>query len=620
MLTQPQPTPDGDVAQLPTPHAAGLPASQAAQPPVAQPPALPVAQPPGPPAKRPPTGGVGTPRGSRTARSAWAALFSALTCLFVLAGPARAELAIHVRGNQLVNGEGRAIRLLGVNFSGAEYACVQDRGIWSAPTDEAAIAAMVAWHIDVVRIPLNEDCWLGIDGAPAQYSGSAYQQAIHEFVQALHNAGLYAILDLQWSAPGANQASGLQQMADAEHSIEFWSSLAHSFREDPAVLFDLYSEPHEIGWECWDQGCTLPWSGGGTWQTAGMQAMVDAVRAQGATQPLLLGGIDWANDLSGWLSHVPVDPQHQLVASVHEYSNKGCASAACWQETLAPIAERYPVVAGEVGEFDCGDQFIDQFMNWADANDISYLGWTWNTFDCETGPALIANTEGVPTAFGQGLFERLRTPRIALEVAPSPAAPGQPLTLTAQVWTPTYATTPGGSVTFQVDGAARATQTLDASGQATLTLARLSSGVHKLRVLYSGDETLQAGAGEMESVDVLPEEPPPTPLSPPPVLSAPHASPPPARTPQTPAVSTATGTAATPKPASAHRRASSRPHKTASLACSPARLARARGARRRALRAHCEARVKRNRPRGATHPKPTRATSPSGNSSSTSGR
>lgn len=465
------------------------------------------------------------------ARPLWVALFATLACLFALAGPAHAELAVHVHGNQLVDGEGHSIRLLGVNFAGAEYSCIQDRGIWSAPTDEAAIAAMVAWHIDVVRIPLNEDCWLGVNGAPAEYSGGVYQRAIHEYVQALHDAGLYVILDLQWSAPGANQATGLQQMADANHSLDFWRSVAASFRGDPAVLFDLYSEPHEIDWECWLEGCTLPWSDGGTWQAAGMQALVDAVRSQGATQPLLLGGIDWANDLSGWLAHLPEDPQHQLVASAHLYSTKACNSTECWSEALAPIAERYPVVAGEIGEFDCEDHFIDQFMNWADANDVSYLGWTWNTFDCESGPALIADTEGTPTAFGEGLRDRLRTPRTTLEVTPSPAAAGETVTLTAEVGSPTSTEAPAGSVTFQIDGESLAPKPLDADGQATLSLPRLSAGTHKVHVLYSGDEALAAGSSEAQTVNVLVPGPLPVPLSPPPVVPPSSSSPPPATTP-----------------------------------------------------------------------------------------
>jgi endoglucanase len=546
---------------------------------------------------------------SHAARPLWVTMFTALTCLFALAGPAHAELAIHVRGNQLVNAEGRSIRLLGVNFSGAEYACIQDRGIWSAPTNEAAIAAMVAWHIDVVRIPLNEDCWLGINGAPAQYSGAAYQQAIHEFVQALHDAGLYVILDLQWSAPGANQATGLQQMADAEHSVAFWESVAQSFREDPAVLFDLYSEPHEITWTCWLEGCTLPWSGGGTWQTAGMQSLVDAVRAQGATQPLLLGGIEWSNDLSGWLAHLPEDPQHQLVASVHVYSTKPCSSEECWSQTLAPIAEHYPVVAGEIGEFDCEDHFIDQFMNWADANDVSYLGWTWNTFDCESGPALIANTEGTPTAFGQGLLDRLRTPRTVLEVKPTPVSPGQPVTLSAQVWSPTFTTTPTGSLTFQVDGEDISTQSLDSAGQATLTLPRLSSGAHKLRVLYGGDETLEGGASETQTVEVLPEEPPPVPVSPPPVEAPPRSSSPLSAPPAPLVVATSPAS----KPAAAHHASSHRKVK-ARPACSRASRVRLEHARGRALRARCTLKS------GHTARRSARRTSPSGNATATRGR
>jgi Cellulase (glycosyl hydrolase family 5)/Bacterial Ig-like domain (group 3) len=562
---------------------------------------------------------------THSARPLWVSIFTALACLFVLAGPAHAELAVHVRGNQLVNAEGRSIRLLGVNFSGAEYACIQDRGIWSAPTDEAAIAAMVAWHIDAVRIPLNEDCWLGIDGAPTAYSGSAYQQAIHEFVQALHDAGLYVILDLQWSAPGANQATGLQQMADAEHSVEFWSSVAQSFREDPAVLFDLYSEPHEISWECWLEGCTLPWSGGGTWQTAGMQSLVDAVRSEGATQPLLLGGIEWANDLSGWLTHLPEDPQHQLVASIHVYSNKTCSSATCWAETLAPIAERYPVVAGEVGEFDCEDHFIDQFMNWADANDVSYLGWTWNTFDCASGPALIANTDGTPTAFGQGLLERLRTSRTTLEASPSPAAAGAPVILTVQVSSPTATASPTGNVTFQVDGEDLATQPLDTAGQATLSLPRLSVGAHKLRVLYGGDEALEAGTSEAQTVEVLSAEPPPAPPIAPPIVSPPSSNPQLAAPPTPVAVAPVAVpavAAATSKPAPVHRASPRRasPHRVRRSArratrgqCSRASHARARGARARLLRARCTPSAGRAR----AH---TQATSPSRNANATRGR
>ena len=52
-------------------------------------------------------------------------------------------------------------------------------GASNTPAEDAATAAAIAsWQMNAVRIPLNEDCWLGINGAPAAYSGANYQTAI----------------------------------------------------------------------------------------------------------------------------------------------------------------------------------------------------------------------------------------------------------------------------------------------------------------------------------------------------------------------------------------------------------------------------------------------------------
>src|SRR6202022_5119823 len=79
--------------------------------------------------------------------------------------PARAaSLSISVSGNHLTNGSGQTVRLLGVNRSGTEYACIQGWGIFDGPNDATSVAAMANWHINAVRVPLNEDCWLNING------------------------------------------------------------------------------------------------------------------------------------------------------------------------------------------------------------------------------------------------------------------------------------------------------------------------------------------------------------------------------------------------------------------------------------------------------------------------
>jgi hypothetical protein len=71
------------------------------------------------------------------------------------------------------------------------------------------------------------------------------------------------------------------------------------------------------------------------------------------------------------------------------------------------------VVAGEIGQYDCRHEYIDDFMNFADANGISYLGWAWDAvapggWQCDTGPSLITNYDGTPTAFGVGLRDHIR--------------------------------------------------------------------------------------------------------------------------------------------------------------------------------------------------------------------
>src|SRR5207244_1356868 len=66
-------------------------------------------------------------------------------------------LSIHVAGNRLVDGSGRVVRLLGVNRPGMDV-LTPSRGCWVIPASVGEINAMLAWHINAVRIPLNEDC------------------------------------------------------------------------------------------------------------------------------------------------------------------------------------------------------------------------------------------------------------------------------------------------------------------------------------------------------------------------------------------------------------------------------------------------------------------------------
>jgi endoglucanase len=354
----------------------------------------------------------------RTAAAANGALLL-LLLLLLLCPVALAAPDLRVRGNQLIDGPGRGhvVRLLGVDRSGLEYACIQGWGFFQSQhpmsiDSPTMIAAMKSWDIDAVRVPLNEDCWLGLHGKPGLV-GAPYRRIVERYVRALNRAGMYVILDLHWAGagPGAT-ATGQTPMGDAAHAPAFWRSVARTFRRNHALVFDLFNEPYGIGWGCWEHGCSVPASGSQpAYRTAGMQQLVDAVRSAGGTQPLMLGGLGYSSDLSGWLAHEPRDPEHQLVASEHNYGGLSPCTAGC-KAAIVSTHRRVPIVMGELGETDCGQSYIDSMMAWADARGISYLGWAWDATDngwsCTGGPSLITNYDGAPTGYGIGLRDHLR--------------------------------------------------------------------------------------------------------------------------------------------------------------------------------------------------------------------
>ena len=167
-------------------------------------------------------------------------------------------------GNQIYDGS-TAIRLLGVNRPGGEYACVTGTNVWD-PADgsgnnQATITAMLAWKINAVRIPLNEDCWLSLNGVKT--GGTTYQNAIQTWVNLLLQNNIYPILDLHWTENNGAKATGQQPMPDMAHAPTFWGQVAAAYKGSPKVIFDLFNEPYPdnnteatAAWTCWRDGGT----------------------------------------------------------------------------------------------------------------------------------------------------------------------------------------------------------------------------------------------------------------------------------------------------------------------------------------------------------------------------
>jgi hypothetical protein len=320
--------------------------------------------------------------------------------------PSGAPSPLHVSGNSLVNAAAQQVQLHGVNRAGTDYACVQGWGFIDGPSDAASVAAIKSWRTNAVRVPMNEDCWLAINGAPAAYSGANYQNFLKNWVNLITQNGLYAIIELHWSAPGSQLATGQNPMLDMDHSVTFWSQVASTFKGNGAVIFEPHNEPYPdnqqdttAAWTCWRDGGTCP---GVSYQAAGMQTIVNAIRATGATNIIALGGVSYSNALSQWLTYKPNDSLNNLVAVWHVYNFNTCNNATCYNNTIAPVAAQVPVIATEIGVDNCDSAFLNTVMNFLDARKQSYLAWVWATWGTACNSvALVSDYQGTATTYGQ---------------------------------------------------------------------------------------------------------------------------------------------------------------------------------------------------------------------------
>lgn len=350
----------------------------------------------------------------------------AVAALLVGAGSAEA-LTVGVSDNHLVDAKGKQLRLIGVNRSGSEYSCSGDDGaggngyaFFQGPVNDRAIKAMRKWKVNAVALPLNEACWLGGYGdLKPQFSGEPYQAAIESYVSRLNAHGIYVVLRLSGSGPGDHvygAANGTSEMpmADADHSLAFWTSVAARFRDNHAVLFHAYDEPHKISWECALSGCATNADGSegeprfGPFQAVGHQAIVDTIRATGATQPIIVSGIEFAGDVSRWAEQKPVDPLNSVVVGFNDFDYAKNLRRS--KGDLRTLSDRFPVVVGGFGDTDCDSDYSKRLMRFADGQGISYLAWTWNTeadyggcSNALLGPKVSAYYSAHPSGFGKGI-------------------------------------------------------------------------------------------------------------------------------------------------------------------------------------------------------------------------
>jgi hypothetical protein len=301
----------------------------------------------------------------------------------------------------IVNSKGNTVQLHGVNIGGTEYMCTFGEIYWDYTPDQGTITKLKSYNINAVRLPLNEQCWVGANGLPTSSGGAAgYQQAITSLVNLLTKNGMMTILDLHVAAPGTMQGTNFEiQMTDSTWAPTFWSDLGAAFKNNSSVIFDLYNEPNgNLSWSCWKSGCTLTTNcvAGScpavSYQVAGMQTLLNSVRSAGAENVVMMAGLGFSSDFSSWVANVPSDPN--IVASWHMYDDiagcpGSCPSASATQSNSSipsVLSAGYPVIMSEVGigssatsPSAASQAWLNGVLGLLDSQGQSYTAYEWGT-------------------------------------------------------------------------------------------------------------------------------------------------------------------------------------------------------------------------------------------------
>jgi endoglucanase len=314
---------------------------------------------------------------------------------------------LKVSGNRLTTMSGNAIHLHGVDIPSLEWG--------QGDHLSNSLATALDWGANIIRLPLCQDRWFG-HTRDSTNGAAGYQKTVEDFVKNAAARKCYVILDLHWSDGNVwGHYIGQHNMPD-DNSAAFWKDVSARFANNPAVLFDLYNEPHDISWEIWRNGgnvrdtkSRVDPEGTFAYHSPGLQKLLDTCRATGAKNVVVAGGLDWAYDLRGIADGYALADKkgNGVVYDTHIYSVKpwythGNTKSQDWDRLIMSTEKKYPVMVGEFGSGT--NNYAGTVLEFARQNDLPWLAWCLHP---HARPCLIKNWHYDPTTYGEVVMDAL---------------------------------------------------------------------------------------------------------------------------------------------------------------------------------------------------------------------
>ncbi|MFW6205941.1 MAG: glycoside hydrolase family 5 protein, partial [Gemmatimonadota bacterium] len=302
---------------------------------------------------------------------------------------------VGIEANRFVGPDGQALVFRGVSIADPDR--LEGIGQW----DRELFEAVRGWNANIVRVPVHPSAW-------RERGKDSYLELLDDAVRWAGQLGMYVIID--WHTIG-NPITELMQdegyNTTRTETLRFWRTVAARYGDDPVVAFyELWNEPTRFNG-------TL---GRATWaeHRAFMEEIIHVLRAHSPDVIPLVAGFDWAYDLTE-PGAAPIELPG-IAYVTHPYPQKREPPwEEKWQRDFGFLAERYPVIATELGFMSAdlpgahvpviadetyGRAIIDFF----EERGISWVAWV---FDPQWSPQLIQDWDFTPTVQGRFFRDRM---------------------------------------------------------------------------------------------------------------------------------------------------------------------------------------------------------------------
>lgn len=279
---------------------------------------------------------------------------------------------VRVAGNRFVDAAGDTMLFRGLSVADPDK--LEQEGMWN----KKLFVKAKEFGARIVRIPVHPGAWRA-------RTPEKYLLLLDQGIKWCTEESLYVIID--WHSIG-NIQQGLYEdpsyYTTLNETFNFWRTMARHFAGNNTVaFFELYNEPTsdfgKLGNLSWEK-----------WKTLN-ENLISLIRAYGCSSIPLVAGFDWAYDLTP-LSYAPINAEG-IAYVVHPYPHKRTPPyEPKWDEDFGFAAERYPVVATELG-FTLGRGGMEGNVEYGKAivgyMESKHISWVWWVFDPLWRPAML---------------------------------------------------------------------------------------------------------------------------------------------------------------------------------------------------------------------------------------